>query len=249
MGAAVNSEHDEIYFHVPKAGEYGYMTKELEEENPDIYRFEKEQLYLIVTVVGKVANSENQQPIVATVMVKKLPGGETIAQVKPDSQTGAYQFELEYGANYSYGIEVDGFYPISKNIDLREIGPTKEVQSDLLLTPVKKESIVLGNIIFNLNRAEMSGSNPELDRVIKLFDEKSIQGVEISGHTCDLGSEEYNLKLSERRAQAIKDYLTSAGADPDSIKVNSFGETSPLVPNTSEENRKKNRRVEIKILE
>jgi outer membrane protein OmpA-like peptidoglycan-associated protein len=71
---------------------------------------------------------------------------------------------------------------------------------------------------------------------------------QIDGHTCDLGADAYNLDLSKRRAAAIQALLKKAGVAEDRIKTDGKGEASPAVPNSSEENRAKNRRVEIKKL-
>lgn len=69
----------------------------------------------------------------------------------------------------------------------------------------------------------------------------------IVGHTCDLGTEEQNRRVGERRAKAVADYLAQKGVARRRMDVSSKGESQPLVPNTSESNRKKNRRVEIEI--
>ncbi len=72
--------------------------------------------------------------------------------------------------------------------------------------------------------------------------------VEIAGHTDELGSEEYNLKLSEKRALAVKQYLVEHGISPDRIKAVGYGEKYPLTKGETEEERALNRRVEFKIL-
>lgn len=67
----------------------------------------------------------------------------------------------------------------------------------------------------------------------------------IFGHTCDIGSDEYNLWLSHKRAAAVKSYLIRLGVMGESVRSKGFGETRPLLANDSEENRAKNRRVEL----
>lgn len=74
------------------------------------------------------------------------------------------------------------------------------------------------------------------------------QCFQLAGHTCDLGADAYNLDLSRRRAAAVKQFLVSKGVDGDRIVTTGFGETAPQVPNTSESNRQKNRRVELGTL-
>ncbi|MCK5769423.1 OmpA family protein [Algiphilus sp.] len=72
--------------------------------------------------------------------------------------------------------------------------------------------------------------------------------VEIAGHTCDLGSAEYNESLSQRRAQSVVDYLESQGVDGARLDATGYGESEPQLPNTSEANRERNRRVEMRVL-
>jgi outer membrane protein OmpA-like peptidoglycan-associated protein len=74
----------------------------------------------------------------------------------------------------------------------------------------------------------------------------SIQ-IEIQGHTDDLGDDATNLKLSENRCKTVFDYLISKGVEKSTISFKGYGETKPKVPNTSDENRAKNRRTEVKI--
>ena len=69
----------------------------------------------------------------------------------------------------------------------------------------------------------------------------------IEGHTCDLGSDAYNMALGQRRADSVKTYMTEKGIDAGRLTAKSFGETTPAVPNTDEANRKLNRRAEFKI--
>jgi OOP family OmpA-OmpF porin len=75
------------------------------------------------------------------------------------------------------------------------------------------------------------------------------QSVEVRGHTCDLGSAAHNLGLSERRAQAVLDFLVEKGVPANILTAEGFGEESPLRPNDSPRNRELNRRVELRITE
>lgn len=71
--------------------------------------------------------------------------------------------------------------------------------------------------------------------------------LQLTGHACNIGTEAYNLDLGKRRALSVNDYLLKNGFSSECVKAVSKGESQPAVPNTSEDNRKKNRRVEITI--
>jgi len=93
-------------------------------------------------------------------------------------------------------------------------------------------------------------ARPELDRAVDFLNEHNhMILVEVGGHTCDIGSIAYNQGLSERRAQAVADYLTNAGISGDRLVVRGYGEERPRLPNTSIENRQQNRRVELSVLQ
>ncbi len=84
-----------------------------------------------------------------------------------------------------------------------------------------------------------------LDRVYQILEKYSLYDVVVEGHTDDIGTEEYNLKLSEKRAMAVREYLTSKGTNPGRLSYIGMGETLPFYPNTNDENRRRNRRVEF----
>ena len=69
--------------------------------------------------------------------------------------------------------------------------------------------------------------------------------IQVEGHTCDIGTNEYNLALSERRAVVVKKHLEGLGVPPARLSVIGYGEEKPLVPNSNEGNRSKNRRCEF----
>jgi outer membrane protein OmpA-like peptidoglycan-associated protein len=70
----------------------------------------------------------------------------------------------------------------------------------------------------------------------------------VEGYTDDIGSDEYNMRLSELRAKEVAKILIESGVDPKRVSYVGYGKSKPKVPNTSEENRAKNRRVEIRII-
>ncbi|MFP4207149.1 MAG: OmpA family protein [Wenzhouxiangella sp.] len=97
-------------------------------------------------------------------------------------------------------------------------------------------------------KAEAVAELNEAAALLNLHDE--LVRIEVAGHTCDLGPETYNQGLSERRAQAVRDYLVNeGGVDADRLVVRGYGEDRPKVANSSTENRQRNRRVELVVIE
>ncbi|HNP34706.1 MAG TPA: OmpA family protein [Woeseiaceae bacterium] len=116
------------------------------------------------------------------------------------------------------------------------------------LEPVKTASV---STIFELNSAELT---PETKKMLSTVadalnsDALATQCFQLAGHTCDLGDENYNLVLSQKRAESVKAYLVTEGVSPDRLVTTGYGEISPLVPNTNEQAREKNRRVDLGAL-
>ena len=95
-------------------------------------------------------------------------------------------------------------------------------------------------------KAEAETALKEAIKVAKMHPDLK---VEIQGHTDNIGAAEYNMALSKRRAQAVRDYLAAAGIDSNRMTIVGFGSTMPVAPNDTEENRARNRRVEFKPMD
>lgn len=106
------------------------------------------------------------------------------------------------------------------------------------------------SIEFDFDKAELRPENREiLSRIAGVLLTAEDVGIQVYGHTDDVGSVEYNQELSERRAAAVRQYLVEAGVDPDIIQSKGFGKSAPLVEGTDPESRQRNRRVEIAIVQ
>lgn len=110
--------------------------------------------------------------------------------------------------------------------------------------------LALNHIYFQTNSAELSkSSETELQQIVNLLKQNTEVVIEISAHTDDVGSDAYNNDLSQRRAQSVTDFLAGQGIPRKQLVPKGYGESRPLVPNDSDENRAKNRRVEMLVLE
>jgi outer membrane protein OmpA-like peptidoglycan-associated protein len=102
---------------------------------------------------------------------------------------------------------------------------------------------------FDFDKAEVRPENREiLSRIAGILMTSKDYQIYVYGHTDNIGTDEYNLDLSERRAEAVRDYLVEAGIEARIIDTQGFGKSQPLVPGTDEAARAKNRRVELGIV-
>lgn len=109
----------------------------------------------------------------------------------------------------------------------------------------------LGDAIeFDFDKAELRAENREtLSRIAGVLLTAEDFGIQIYGHTDDVGNAAYNQELSERRAEAVLRYLVESGVDPDKIQSKGFGKGAPLVEGTDPASRQRNRRVEIAVVQ
>ncbi len=255
MGPDINSDRDDLFFNIPLTGNYAYYTKSISDDDADIFRVELPLRVMpkeVIVVSGKLLNKETGEPIEAKIVYEKLPEGVTVGITKSHSETGEYEIVLPKGHLYGFRAEAEGYLPISENIDLSgETPPNDEIDRDMMLVPIKVQAtIVLNNIFFDFDKSVLKNESfPELDRLSKFMNENVSMKISIAGYTDSTGPEEYNMSLSQRRAQAVANYLIEKGIINSRIVVDFFGESKPAESNASRDGRSKNRRVEFTILE
>jgi len=106
-----------------------------------------------------------------------------------------------------------------------------------------------GNITFETDRADLKPSFYEvLNSVSIVLAEYDKTIIEVTGHTDNTGSDDYNQSLSERRAMTVGSYLSGQGVNPQRIITQGFGETMPIADNGTQVGRQQNRRVELKLV-
>ncbi len=122
--------------------------------------------------------------------------------------------------------------------------------SNLLIQFELPRTFTLDNVHFNSGKAELTKSSySEINELLEYMKIKEDLVIEIAGHTDNVGEDEYNMDLSERRAKSVKNYLVSNGISPERIIAKGYGESQPIASNEIPEGRQKNRRTEVRILE
>jgi len=183
------------------------------------------------------------------VNVKNLSRNETQTVVAKRDKDGNLIVELREGDSYEIDVAKKGYTYSSTKVDVSKSKKTQKINIKLdLLT--KDTKMTFNNITFETNSAELNtDSFKELNRLIEFLKLNDNVHIELSAHTDDIGSDWYNMSLSEKRAQSAVKYLTSNGVNTKAIKAKGYGESMPILPNTSEENRAQNRRIEVKIID
>lgn len=106
------------------------------------------------------------------------------------------------------------------------------------------------DVFFAINSSYLSeAAKNELDKLVSLLREYENRRLIVTGHTDATGTADYNLWLSEKRAESVKNHLVSQGIAANRFKVEGMGQTKPIAPNNTAEGRQKNRRVEVTIVD
>lgn len=182
----------------------------------------------------------------------QLSGPQDV-NVTTDSN-GNFQKEVPAG-QYSVAASAEDFMAGGRDVDVLS---EKTVQVEITLKPAPKEELVevegdqiniKQKVFFATGKATiLNRSFDVLDQVASLLlSQPNIKKVVIEGHTDDVGADDLNLTLSKERAESVLQYLVKQGVSAKRLSAQGFGETQPLVPNSSERTRSLNRRVEFKI--
>jgi len=139
--------------------------------------------------------------------------------------------------------------PVKKNVD-SVVKVTPPVVNQSVFEVKKGDKVVLKHVLFVQSKAELlPESYVELDRLLATLKQNPRVTIEVSGHTDNQGARDLNIKLSEERAEKVKDYLVNHGIESKRINVIGHGPDKPISPNDTEENRRLNRRVEFEIIQ
>ena len=259
MGPDINSKLDDLFFNIPASSEFAYYSRGITEDNTDIFRVKLPVFNSpepVIIVKGILIDSKTGKPIGAKIIYERLSDGKEVGIVYSNPETGEYEIHLPTGHIYGVRAEAEGHISSSQNLDLRNIAKGSTVQhKDITLDPIEiariepDATITLNNIFFAFNKATLKPESfPELDRIVDLMKKEKTMTVEISGHTDSTGPDDYNMWLSEWRANAVAKYLTQKSIKKNRVAVTFFGETKPTVSNDTKTGRDKNRRVEFKII-
>jgi OOP family OmpA-OmpF porin len=111
-----------------------------------------------------------------------------------------------------------------------------------------ERTIILDDVLFDFDKSTIKPEAAKiLDRLVAFMNENKDKKVALAGHTDNIGTEAYNMGLSNRRWMSVRDYVVKKGVASGRVSGQGFGESKPIADNKTAEGRAKNRRVEIKV--
>ncbi len=260
LGEKINTAEYDADFIVDTQGKYAYLSlKNPENSKFDIYRIllsEAARPDPVVLVKGNVLNQTTNKPLEVEVFYYDMKTKKQLGSAYSDASTGGYKIVLPFGKKYSLMASAEGYASVSESLDLTEANKSldkntqyQEITKDLKLVPIVKGNVVkMNNLFFETGKAIInSDSYLELENMVKFLNDNPEINIEIQGYTDSQGSSVSNSDLSQKRADAVADYLKNNKISSNRITSKGYGETKPIATNATPEGRQKNRRVEFKI--
>jgi len=221
IGPEVNSVGFEGYYTIPASSNSAYFVSDNKsvDGSKDLfrvtlpYRFRPEP---VLMVKGKVFSQNNKSPLAASIIFLDVLENEEAGFALSNFDDGSYKIILPRGTVYEFLAERPGYIGVVQYKNLKEINEYQELETDLSLVPIAKgETVETHNIFLNENNSVLSeDAYVELNRFVSILKNNPQVKIEIGGHANSLASATDNLKLSEQRAMAVKNYFESQGLHP-----------------------------------
>jgi len=255
LGSPVNSKENEINIFInidaskawissDRAGGYGGF---------DIYEFNTEismKPEKIVFVKGIVFDKSNKEPLSAVIELTNLEKSESVINLQSDPVNGNFFIPIYPGVDYAFNISKRGYLFYSENLNFKDTFNLNSIEKTFELVPIQQgSSVVLKNIFFDFDSDSLkSTSYPELGQLTDLLISNPGINIQINGHTDNVGTEQYNIELSEKRAKSVYNYLIEKEISPSRLYIKGYGAKKSVESNDTPGGRAANRRTEIEVL-
>lgn len=287
IGSPINTPDDDVYFVTSGDERFAYYSSYRADGfgEKDIYRVtflgdEKEPLVAsiedvdilsekltsngefinrpLTLIKGKVTDGNTEEALVTTVFITNSKTNEKIAEIVTN-EDGSYMYVVKAGDDYAFSTTLPGYTIASDVVQTKESDSGTETILDLaLFPPVEGGEFVLKNIYFTFDKSYLRDESvKELDQLVKVMNENPSIEIELGGHTDAVGPDDYNYRLSTKRAEVAKKYLVSKNINPDRITTKGYGETMTIIKRSvinrmktereKEEAHQANRRTIVKI--
>ncbi|MEM7656116.1 MAG: OmpA family protein [Bacteroidota bacterium] len=254
VGPLINTDGNEYYFTISGKGTKIFYSnaKDLEkdhvEQNFDLYSYPmpmEARPDAIASLKGFLVDSVTGYPLQGTVMIIDMQEGIEVTP-KQINENGYFEFDLINDRRYRLFVMSDSIFTIVKDVEL-----TKDTLFQVFTQSFEKNKpIVFEALQFKSNSARIGGTfKPRLDYIVEFLKTYPMFKLVVEGHTDSDGRAESNMRLSSQRAKSLADYIIRKGDfNKDRVSAEGYGATKPVVPNDSDENKRKNRRVEFRLI-
>lgn len=223
MGKPVNSQGDDFGITFGQ-GESGFFSSNRGDAKgyDHIYSFELPELK--ITISGWVVDKDDE-PVPGAII--RIVGDDGSNQKEIARDDGSFQFKLARGVKYVMLAGAKGYLNQKQEFTSDSEEADADYGVDFILASISKPQVV-ENIFYDFDKATLRPESKEaLDELVVLLQENPHVAVEMSAHTDRMGTEEYNMALSERRAKSVVDYLIAAGIPAGRLSWQGYGESRP----------------------
>jgi flagellar motor protein MotB len=254
LGYPLNTYNDEMGLIIDAIGQKAYYSSKRDDiRGKDIYSFsvyESARPDPVSYFKGRVYDKGTGKLLKAGYELVNLKTGNIVVSNLTDI-TGTFLICLPPGYNYGLNVNKEGYLFYSDNFMLEGIHTVSEplIKRIELSRVGVGEKLMLSNVFYEFDSWKIKNeSYSELDKLARLLSDNKYITVEIGGYTDDIGTEAYNLDLSEKRAKSVMDYLIGKGIKANRLAYKGYGAASPIGSNITNDGRKLNRRTEIKVI-
>jgi OmpA-OmpF porin, OOP family len=198
-------------------------------------------------LVGNVYDKKTEKLLSAKLDITQKSSRKSVSKMMAND--GKYEKEIAQLGWYMITASAEGYLNTTDSIEANDDG-LSPFSRDLYLAPIEVGLTVrLQNIYFDFDKTTLKDESfPELNKVVDFLKQNETVEIEISGHTDNKGSDDYNLNLSQGRSQAVVDYIIGQGIEDFRLTAHGYGESKAIDTNDSDMGRANNRRVEFTVM-
>lgn len=267
LGYPINTTDDDVFYLPTRDERHAYYSsgKAYGLGDLDLYYLTIIQpKRKLVKLQGRVADSRTFKGLKADLVFYNAADTSEIIVSSTSNEDGNYQVTLLTGKEYKIKLSAKDYHPADDFLSIAEDEKNTLLTRDFYLrkkfqlTDTQKvtaddftvgEKFTLRNIYYDFNSYKLrKESVEELNRLVKIMKDVPTLKIEISSHTDSIGGYQYNMTLSQKRAEEVVKYLISAGIEKERLVAKGYGYTQPIASNRTDEGRQLNRRTEFKIL-
>ncbi len=269
LGVPMNSPQDDFaLIYVNRTKGFFSSNRNGGQGDDDLYAFtdnspeQKQVNYYLTGITVTVNDSTGREVVLPETFVELFDGDEKLLATNSTAEDGKFLFKVEpertyflTGTKANYFTTREPFNTLGKTVlkDTLKV-PETDVFFNLKLTLdqiVLDKAIVLENIYYDLDKANIrEDAAKELDKLVKILEDNPEIKIELSSHTDSRADDDYNLSLSQRRADSAVAYIITKGIDPSRIRAKGYGESQLIIKDAqTEEEHQVNRRTEFKVYE
>lgn len=254
IGYPINSFDDDLSFFVSTDGHYGYYaSNRLDEKNKwNLYSFplyEKARPQKVLLIKGQIDLEETEEPTTARIQLKNIRT-KTITEIPIDSLTGKYVAAILFKDDQILTVKKEGYVYSSRYLSTEDSTLIQPKKVDITVKKIEVgKSYKIDDIHFTTNSSILTANARKIiDEFFEFLYENPNIEVEIQGHTDNVGKDEANMILSDKRAKAVYGYLIEKGIPMSRLSANGYGESTPITTNETYTGRAKNRRTVFLII-